>query len=183
MHIILGILGVAGGAIYLIWRLSLYYQRGKVVVNTAKDVTAAARGVKGAVRRGRWKNAAQEIAPLERIETPLAAATAVIVLILRTKRELSKEVREKLCQEMQSVLRLSENEALTEIAEAVYAAQQTYDERRWIRRLTLQNLHACTLQEREDVVTVATAVMEAVDWAGDAERDLLRYYEECALLK
>jgi len=175
MHILLLLLGTAAAVVGILWKLGYIFQTGKEIVETASDVQAA-------VRRHRFRKAAEGQLPIDAIDDPMLAATTIMVLAHRAEREVTPDDRARMAGIVARVFAVDAPMANELLAEALHAAGGVQDEVRWTRRLARILGERCTADERREVIAMIGEAMTE-GRPTDRQQPLITAYRDAAGLR
>ena len=174
MPYLIGLLAILAAIVFILWRIGVIFQRGQQAIEAANDLQAS-------VRRSRWRQGQLE-RPIEAIDEPMLAATAVIVLVLKTEREITTEIQGRLAGALAETFGCPASDARDLVSQALFSTREIADERRWIGKLAQPIAESCTPAERRDVVAALESVA-GPDGLTDAQRNLVRHFEELVGLR
>jgi DNA-binding transcriptional regulator of glucitol operon len=111
MHILFGLLAILGG-------LAFWWYRMKNVAEATSEMTDAAGRAWGKYKRYRFSKKA-ESSPVEAVEDPVAAATVMMIAMVKEENELTPAAEEAIRNEAVSVMKIDDPEELMVFAKWV----------------------------------------------------------------
>ncbi len=100
MHILLAIVAILGGAAF-------WWYRMRNIADAASEVHDAAGRAWGKYKRYKFRKKA-EAAPVEAVEDPVAAATVMMLALIREEHEIAPEIEETVKREAMSVMQVED---------------------------------------------------------------------------
>ncbi|WP_299625485.1 TerB family tellurite resistance protein [Pelagibius sp.] len=171
MHILLGILGVVGVALFWYWRMRNAATAAREVVEIADDMRAA-------VRRFGYRRKANQN-PLDGIEDPRLAAAGILAAFANMDGALSREEIDAIDEACGKAFACSAEDARQIGAYGRWLVQQSagnMDE--VIRRLARNLIGQLTAEERGQLLATIREIAEIEDGAlSDAQEDSFRRLE------
>ncbi len=171
MHILAILLGVLTAIGVFIWRARAGANAARQIADTVEDAGAF-------VRRRRWQGRAAP-RPVDQIDDPMLAATAILVLAIRCERDVTSEDRARVTEEICRTFGIPADQAHDLLGEAEFTVRDITDEPTCAARLARVLGAHCTLEERAQVTQMVKAVTEA-DGLSELRKRMLRRYAEAA---
>lgn len=127
-------------------------------------------------RRTAWRHRSAPH-PFEAYKTPMPAATAVVVLALRSTGDITAEGRTAMVSALSRTFGISEDEAQALVAQALADVRDTTDEQRWTAKMAAILGAHCSPAEQQQVLTLIETLTrsEGVP-APDSLRLIVRRY-------
>lgn len=153
MHILAAIGAALGVALFVLWRM-------QQASNAVRDVADAAGEVHSLFRRWSWRRKAN-VSPLDLVEDPREAATAMMVIAAQTDGALTDKERGVIQAQISEHFGATSRQAEELMARGRWLVKQSVDASEVFRRLAPSIRKSCSVSEREDLIgmlkTVATA--------------------------
>jgi uncharacterized tellurite resistance protein B-like protein len=162
MHIILGLAALLGTVGVILWRVNQASEAARGLVDTADDV-------RGFLRRRKWqKKLASDT--LQLIDDPRVAAAVMMVTLAQHDGAVTQAEQNVIINQMMEKFRSTASVADELFAHARWIARDVVDVDSCFRRVTHVVEKACGPAEREQLIEMLTAVANAGEGLGDAER-------------
>jgi uncharacterized tellurite resistance protein B-like protein len=153
MHIFAAIGAALGIALFVLWRM-------QQASNAVRDVADAAGEVHGLFRRWSWRRKAN-VHPLDLVEDPREAATAMMVIVAQTDGALTDKERGAILAQVSEHFGATSRQADELLARGRWLVQQSVDATEVFRRLAPSIRKSCSASEREDLIAMLKAVATA----------------------
>jgi uncharacterized tellurite resistance protein B-like protein len=129
-------------------------------------------------RRGSWAWRSRK-RPLEQVDSPMLAATCVMVLAVRCDRDVAPTDRDRMAEQAARTFAIDRSEADALVAKAIHAVRNVSDEANWAARLATRLYDHTTEAERAQVPEMITA-MAADGTPSHPRRHLAHRYARAA---
>jgi uncharacterized tellurite resistance protein B-like protein len=153
MHILAAIGAALGVALFVLWRM-------QQASHAVRDVANAADEVHGFFRRWSWRRKAN-VNPLDLVEDPREAATAMMVMVAQADGALTDKERLAILQQISEHFGATSKQGDELIARGRWLVQHSVDASEVFRRLAPSIRKACSVSEREDLIVMLKAVATA----------------------
>lgn len=153
MHILSALGAAIGVALFFLWRM----QQASTAV---RDVANAAGEVHGLFRRWSWRRRAN-VNPLDLVEDPREAATAMMVIVAQTDGALTGKERGVILAQVSEHFGATSRQGEELLARGRWLVQHSVDVGEVFRRLAPSIRKSCSVSEREDLIAMLKVVAVA----------------------
>jgi uncharacterized tellurite resistance protein B-like protein len=153
MHILAAIGATLGVALFFLWRM-------QQASNAVRDVADAAGEVHSLFRRWSWRRKAN-VSPLDLVEDPREAATAMMVIVAQTDGALTGKECAVIQAQISEHFGATSRQADELLARGRWLVQHSVDASEVFRRLAPSIRKSCSAGEREDLIAMLKAVATA----------------------
>ncbi|MEZ5925350.1 MAG: TerB family tellurite resistance protein [Hyphomicrobiaceae bacterium] len=161
MGILMGLLAAMAAVGLLLWRLNAASQAARELVDTADEA-------RGFFRRLAWSRKAKKH-PLDMVEDPREAATAMMVALAQYKGPLTESQERLILSEMVSNFSVPTEEAREILARARWMTRDATDVHHTLSRLAPAIDKTCTTAEKRELIGMLKVVADP----GDVRQDVL----------
>ena len=153
MHILSALGAAIGVALFFLWRM-------QQASNAVRDVASAAGEVQGLFRRWSWRRRAN-VNPLDMVDDPREAATAMMVVVAQTDGALTGKERGTIMALVSEHFGATSRQAEELLARGRWLVQNSVDASEVFRRLAPSIRKSCNSSEREDLIAMLKTVASA----------------------
>jgi uncharacterized tellurite resistance protein B-like protein len=153
MHILAAIGAALGVGLFFLWRM-------QQASNAVRDVANAAGEVHGLFRRWSWRRRAN-VNPLDLVDDPREAATAMMVIVAQTDGALTGKERGVILAQVSEHFGATSRQGEELLARGRWLVQHSVDVGEVFRRLAPSIRKFCGAKEREDLIAMLNAVATA----------------------
>ncbi len=153
MHILSALGAAIGVALFFLWRM-------QQASHAVRDVASAAGEVQGLFRRWSWRRRAN-VNPLDMVEDPREAATAMMVIVAQTDGALTGKECAVIQAHISDHFGATSRQAEELLARGRWLVQSSVDASEVFRRLAPSIRKSCSVAERDDLIGMLKAVATA----------------------
>lgn len=175
MGILAALLAAMAAVGVLLWRLSVAAQTARSLIDTADEA-------RGFVRRLAWSRKVQKH-PLDMVEDPREAATAMMVALAQYKGPLTEMQERLILGEMVANFALADEDARDMLARARWLTREAGDIHQTLARLGPAIDKSCTFDEKRDLIGMLKVVADPGDIRKDVRANAILSLEERLLPK
>lgn len=167
MHIVLGLLGVAGAVAFFIIRANMAAQAARELGDVAADA-------KGMIRRRKWnKKLSSDL--VQSNQDPVLSAALIICTIAQADGALSADEIASITQAMQNEMGLSRDQVEDALGQARFLAKDVADPNVLITRSLGAVNQVCTVEEKQQLLDIASAVAQTDGPLTDIQTAAIRH--------
>lgn len=163
MHIIVALTAIIGGIGWLLWRLHMASEAARGLMDTADDV-------RGFWRRRSWRNKLASD-QLQLVDDSRVAAAVMMIALAQHDGAMTEAEQRTILTQMMEKFSAAASVADELFAHARWIAKDVVDVDSCFRRLAHVIEKKCGAPEREEFIEMLTAVVNAGEPLGDAERN------------
>ena len=153
MHIVATLIGLAGTAVFVLWRIYL-------ITHAARELTDAASDARGLFRRWRWRKKAN-VNPLDTITDAREAAAAMVVAVAQCDGPLTERETEAIHGVFMKTFGSTSAQADELLSYGRWLVRDVVDTAEIFRRTAPLVERTCTAEQKRELIAMLTTVAEA----------------------
>ncbi len=154
MHILLALLGVIGGLIFFLYRLSFTYRAGKDIVHDGRELASDAKAM---VRRSKW-NRKKGLNPIDDLIDPRQVATVLMIETAKCAGEITSDQKSKVMELIQSHFQMSEAAANEMMISVAFMTRDVPDIENVLSKILRPIHYDLTEEEKRELITMMCEV-------------------------
>lgn len=170
MGIVMALLAAMAGVGVLLWRINVASQAARDLVDTADEA-------RGFFRRLSWNRKAKRH-PLDLVEDPREAATAMMVALAQYRGALTEKQEQQIIGQMTMHFGMRGEEARDMFARARWVTRDAANLDAALKRLSPSIAERCTEDEKRDLIAMLKLIAGPGDPRDDATASAIRTLED-----